>query len=1287
MNQADGDAEDRLAQRFAEFVAMLQQGIAIDFEQFSKDEPELRAQLHEALQLARDIANPLARRTPEIPGFQLLRPLGQGSSSTVWLARQQNLAREVALKVVHLDTLPTQSARDRCLREARTLARIHDPRVVAVHDVVEHGRWLAISMDHVDGPNLRAVLREIQSHREQAPTATLAALLGRDKKHLDATWSGWVVRQGIRLARALAGLHAHGLVHRDVKPENVLLTHEGDTVLADLGLARAASELAAVGFSGTPFYAAPEQWRSDAQLDGRTDVYSLGVLLYELLSLALPVDRGQRPTSKPQPLPLLRSRARHVSRDLATVVQKAVELDPERRYLDANAFADDLERVCGLLPILASPPSLPWRVFRFAQRHRRSVAAACLGVAIAVAAFVPLVDALRQEVRAPTLAAAATAEARGLVFDVIASRGEPRDDNDTALDRDAAATLRSAVGHYDTSLAHRDDQALRLERDIAQLAASALEARRSDFPAQLTADFGGERNTSNDARRHMRTVASRWLSGLSTATGIPRTDLGPADLTALGLLACLLGDLGGCEQYWNQLDPLAPTTPLVDIGRGILFAADERHELALPCLLRAANEFPQDTEVALRLADAAVRGGNIGLANSALDKVAPQTRSSSARARRIEADIARLQGDLATARRTYASLVEEDADGWLPGARLAAIDFESGRQGEAIACLRQLVRTHPEVAWLRLELARAAISAKRFDIYVEQARFAASLAASRKRISRGTKLSLAAILDLGGAFDAIAPEALRTEPRATLDVKTPSVASAVAEQRTRAQLEAILVRFVSFDRSIWPECSGREGECLRGISQAVSATLAIRDLLIHASPCSGTMLLVAASAVRAVGPSAVRDAVARAWLTTARVFDRRRHRIASNASPRPQGRASGVATLRSDEGTRVAVLTRVDEQPKGTSYLRAVTPFGVAASASLRLSITGLDGNEICPPRVVMPAVSTLSAHCASPGDLDGDGCDDIVAVRATLGQSPGTCAAFSGRDGASLWSRSVGRTSLTVPWSIAFVSDLNNDGVRDIAVGLPNLSHPLSPNTNLELLSGRDGGTIAARSGAASTNFGIALAHADNWLAIGCPHRHAEPGSVEILDLSGNASTGTTTTLRVPQATAGFGRCLAALPDLDGDGYADLAVSDASPAPTATERSTVWIMSPATGRTLWTASSAHAADGFGSSICATRDHDGDDVDDVWIAAPAGDVGACGEITLHSGRNGDVLHRVGGDQPETEIGSRVFATRAADVPPIALGNSSAGHTRIFFLPERRDLAPHSASGEATDRAK
>ena len=1287
MNLAEGDAEDRLAQRFAEFVAMLQQGIAIDVDEVGKDEPELRAQLQEALQLARDIANPLARRTPEIPGFQLLRPLGQGSSSTVWLARQQSLARDVALKVVHLDTLPTQSARDRCLREARTMARIHDPRVVAVHDVVEHGRWLAISMDHVDGPNLRAVLREIQSHGEQAPTTTLAAVLGRDKKSLDATWSGWVVRQGIRLARALAGLHAHGLVHRDVKPENVLLTHEGDTVLADLGLARAASELAAVGFSGTPFYAAPEQWRADAQLDGRTDVYSLGVLLYELLSLALPHDRGQRPASKPQPLPPLRSRGRHVSRDLATVVQKAVELDPQQRYQDANAFADDLERVCGLLPILASPPSLPWRVIRFAQRHRRAVAAAGLGVAIAVAAFVPLVDALREQVRAPKLAAAATAEARGLVLEVIASRGEPNGANDAAVDLDAAATLRSAVAHYDSSLAHRDDPTLRRERDIAQLAASLLEARRGDFPPQLAAIVDGSRDSSNQAQKRLRAAAVRWLSGREALPSAQQGIQDPAELTSLGLLACLLGDLAGCEESWNRLDPLAPTTPLVDVGSGILFAADDRHDRALPCLLRAAGEFPEDGKIALRLADAAVRVGNTELARSALARMPDAARGASAEAERISADILRLQGDAGAARRVYEGLSRANPDAWLPRARIAALDLEDGKGKEAISQLQELVEEKPDSAWLRLELARAAISTGRLDIYVQQARFAASRATSRQRLSRGTARCLAAILEIGGASDPFAPSLLRMEPSASLAVKTQSVALAVADQRTREHLTAALGRLVAFDRGRWPEASGRERASVLAISTASRAAIATQDLLVHASPARGAAIAIAAHMATRMGPSAVRDLVAQTWILCSRIFDHGRERVRPIDGQLLDGPCGGVAALRCDDAERFAVVTRVAEQPRGVSYLRAVTPFGVAASTSLRLSLVAPGGNAIAPSQLIGRPVSMLNTQCASAGDLDGDGCEDLVVARATLGESPGDCTAVSGRSGKTLWQRSAGERQRTAPWSLAIVTDLDADGICDIALGLPNLTHPLSPTSNLEIVSGKSGSTITNLTGPAWSYFGFALAHADGRLAIGCPHRHAEAGCVELFELSRIHEATARTTLRPSDATPGFGRTLARLPDLDGDGRCELAISDAAPTPGADERSTVWILSTTTCRTLWTAVSRAEADGFGSCMIAATDQDGDGVADVWIAAPSGDVGACGEITLHSGANGRLLRRIRGSEPGAQLGLRLFATNDPSSRAMALANGSGGRASLFAL-QTGDLGPTSGSdGAAVERTK
>ncbi len=1284
MSRDEADAEDRLAQRFAEFVEMLQQGIAIDVELVGKDEPELRARLQEALQLARDIANPLARRVPEIPGFQLLRPLGQGSSSTVWLALQLSLSREVALKVVHLDTLPTQSARERCLREARTMARVHDPRVVAVFDVIEHGQWLAIAMDYVDGPNLRALLREIHASSDQPPIATVATMLGCDKKGLPASWSGWVVRQGIRLARALAGLHAHGLVHRDVKPENVLLTHGGETVLADLGLARSVSELTAVGFSGTPFYAAPEQWRSDAQLDGRADVYALGVLLYELLALSLPTDRAQRPPGRPQPLPPLRSRTRSVSRDLATVVHKAIDLDPLRRYADANEFADDLERVLGLLPVLASPPTMLRRVVRFAQRHRRGAIAVGFGVALAVAAFVPFVDALKEQLRAPAIAAGVATEARASLFEVIASRGELDGGNETG-DLGAAATLRAAVARYDVSLSHVDDPQVRRERDVAELAASLLEARSGDFPPQLAIGIDGHRGTSSGEEKRLRNFAVRWLSGLKSLPPAQLQIQDRTELISLGLLACLLGDLHGCEEAWNRLDPMASASPLVAVGRAILLAADDRHDRALPWLLRAASDFPEDHKIALRLADAAVRGANTDLANYALQRVPESTQTSSPDARRIAADIQRLQGDTAGARKVYAELARANEGAWLPRARLAALDLEAGKPLEALAELAGLVEQRPDVDFLRLELARAALAAGRLDVYVEQARFAAARAASRQRLSQGSARSLAAILELGGVFDTIAPLQLRKEPRTGLAIAARSVALAVADQHVRERLSAALRRLVAFDHGAWPTSPGRERACLHTISVLMRATITAQDLIVHADPRRGAALVALAHLSNRLGPVTMRDSITSAWLLGSSIAQNRGDRIRPLDRMRLEGEGGAVAILQGDEAARLAVIMRVEEQPRGISYLRAVTPFGVAASSVLRLALVDATGAELAPSASIGTPVSMLNAQCTALDDVDSDGYQDLAVVRATLGDSSGATFAASGRTGSLLWTRPVNASQGTTPWSIALVNDLDGDGIRDLAIGLPSLTRPLSSTSNLEILSGKIGVTIAARNGPPSSYFGLALATCGSNLAIGCPQRQSEPGCVELLTLADGDAKHATKTLRPTDATPGFGRVLSRLPDLNGDGQDELAVSDATPNPGTEKRGAVWVLSPATGMTLWSTWSTSTADGFGWSMEAARDENNDGIRDVWIAAPWGDVGACGQITLHSGANGRVLRVIRGSVPGARIGSRVFTFDDADANSMALGRDAKGRTRLFSLVPETLETPTSRSGDAALR--
>ncbi len=202
----------------------------------------------------------------EIPGYSIQREIGQGGMAAVYLAVQESLGREVALKVLlpHLARDPV--ATERFLREARFAAQLHHPNIVAIHDVGTHAGTPYMSMGY-------------------EPGGTLAqATEGRD----DPSFALRVLRD---IANALDYAHARGVVHRDVKPENILRRNDGSCVLSDFGIAHAVAAttgLTTEGTSiGTPHYMSPEQLRGE-KVDGRADIYSLGVVFFQLLSGHLP---------------------------------------------------------------------------------------------------------------------------------------------------------------------------------------------------------------------------------------------------------------------------------------------------------------------------------------------------------------------------------------------------------------------------------------------------------------------------------------------------------------------------------------------------------------------------------------------------------------------------------------------------------------------------------------------------------------------------------------------------------------------------------------------------------------------------------------------------------------------------------------------------------------------------------------------------------------------------------------------------------------------------------------
>ncbi|MEQ1634719.1 MAG: hypothetical protein ABL997_20235, partial [Planctomycetota bacterium] len=332
-----------------------------------------------------------------------------------------------------------------------------------------------------------------------------------------------------------------------------------------------------------------------------------------------------------------------------------------------------------------------------------------------------------------------------------------------------------------------------------------------------------------------------------------------------------------------------------------------------------------------------------------------------------------------------------------------------------------------------------------------------------------------------------------------------------------------------------------------------------------------------------------------------------------------------------------------------------------------------------------------LGARATTMPDLDGDGFDEVVATGAVFGTHSGRAYAVSGRTGEVLWRVETGEPGQTTPWALARIDDQDGDGLDDVAIGLPSHSHPLKPSINLAVLSSRDGRSLRSRTGPALGTFGYALATVADQdgdgrrdLAVGCPHRQAGAGIVFVLV---DRDLALLRELEAPGGATSFGRVLSTVADLDGDGHRDLAVGDASPALLSNAKSTVWVVSPTTGALLWSARTGVAGDGFGSAMAEGPDLDRDGLADIFIAAPNGGAGQCGEVTLHSGRDGRVLHTVRGPSVRSHLGRFLMTPSPLDRAILALGEDDASDTQIFDLVPPDTSTPSTSAGAPGNATK